>query len=83
MLPFGAVAVKPAGTKSVYLYGLVVNQPVCQVKVVGRFVNEQRTGVLPDRVPAPEVIRAVGGVQQPLKVNAENIPQHSAGNQLL
>ena len=77
------VAVVAAGTEGVDLHGLVVNDPVHQVEVVGGLVDQQGAGVLADGVPAAEVLSAVDGIQQPLQVHGEHIADHAGGDQLL
>ena len=48
-----------------------------------RLVHHQASGVGLVRVPTPEVIRAVNGVQQPMEVNGQHIPDDSARQEVL
>ena len=55
----------------------VAGQPeVHQVEVVGGFVHQQAAAVALFTVPAAEVVRAVLGVEQPLKVNGSDVANH-------
>ena len=66
-----------------YLLGNGVQPPVHQVKMVRAFVDQQGARILNLRMPAPEVIRAMVGVQQVLQIDGMDFADHATGNQLL
>ena len=60
-------------TKTKDRFRAAVQPPVHQVKVVGRFVDHQTTGIGFIAVPAAEVVGPVAGIQQPFKMDRHYI----------
>jgi hypothetical protein len=58
-------------------------ESIDQVEVVGGLVDHQAAGIALVAVPAAEVVRPVGGVQQPLEVDADDVAQRAALDDLL
>jgi hypothetical protein len=57
--------------------------PVHQVKVMGGFMYYEAAGIPLVTVPAPEVIRTVRCIEQPLKMNRVHLANGSSGQQFL
>ncbi len=49
--------------------GNAVDPPVDEIEVVGRFVDEKSTRKLLLAVPAPEIVRAVRGIEEIFEIN--------------
>ena len=53
--------------------GFCTEPEIYKVKVVGGFVHQETAAVALVAVPAPVVIRAVVGIQQPLKMHGKDL----------
>ena len=49
--------------------------------MMGRFVDQQAAAVLLFAMPAPEIIRAVTGIQQPRKIDRQRTPDRALHDQ--
>src|SRR6185369_8621402 len=56
--------------------------PVRQIEMMRRLVNHEAAGVFLVTVPAPEIIRAVLRVEQPVKVHRKDVANHPAHQEI-
>ena len=76
-------SIKIQSTKCEYLFWLATQPKVHQIKMMGRFVHEKSATIVFISMPSSEIICPVLRIQQPFKVDRENIADYVFFQQFL